>query len=54
MLQDLKREKPKGKLRMTRRQYEMSRQKWEELVLTTRDEVVDALSLEHSTFLYVQ
>lgn len=55
MLQNLKREKPWAKLRLTRHQYEtarpwvkagMARQKWEELLLLMPDDFVDACHLE--------
>ncbi len=55
MLQNLKREKPWAKHRMTRRAYEtarpwmksgLSRQKWEEFVMLFPDGAVEALYLE--------
>ena len=55
MFEDLKREKPWAKLRLTRKQYEaqrpwkksgIDRQQWEEFVLALPDDAIEALYRE--------
>lgn len=55
MLKNLKREKPWGKLRLTRKQYEaqrpwartgMDRKRWEDMILFFPDDAIEALYRE--------